>query len=371
MIDYYLTLSRTQSRKNMLAMLRLYIKKRFTRHSICQIILFVFTILLVMGCSSKNSEAELTTPSKISQAADKSKQASSKDKTSLKSLDSGGTIKSKESGDGLEPLAELDQLDDLDGEGELTELEELDELDELDSEGDLAELDELDGESGGLDELDELDGGSTEIEQKESAEVWDPLEGYNRLMTGFNDFVFIWVLDPVARGYRFILPEVVREGIANFFTNLMYPVRLVNNLLQFKFRNAVDETARFVVNSTIGLAGLWDPAKDYGKVQAHDEDFGQTLGFYGVGPGPHLVLPFFGPRNLRDAVAMYPDSRYLDPQSYYWDTTEQRIGSYVVEVVNEASLNIGVYQNLKEGVMDYYTFFKVAYEEKRAKEIEE
>ena len=130
------------------------------------------------------------------------------------------------------------------------------------------------------------DFGEFEEEFKESdKEVFDPLSGYNRAITVFNDKLFLWVLDPVARGYRYVMPEPARRGVNNFFMNLLYPIRLVNNLLQLKIKNAGEETLRFVTNSTIGILGFWDPAKEWFGLEAHHEDFGQTLGYYGVGGG--------------------------------------------------------------------------------------
>ena len=130
--------------------------------------------------------------------------------------------------------------------------------------------------------------------------VYDPLEGYNRWMTGFNNTLYDYVLNPVFKGYDFIFPEPIRVSINNVFNNLYYPVSLVNNLLQLKFENALDETGRFIVNTTFGFGGMFDPAYEGLGVEPHVEDLGQTLGYYGVGSGFPIVLPFFGITNLRD-----------------------------------------------------------------------
>ena len=129
-----------------------------------------------------------------------------------------------------------------------------------------------------------------EFGDDEIEEVFDPFIGYNRVMTGINDKLYFWVLNPVAKGYRWIMPEFARRGINNFFDNLFYPVRFVNNVLQLKFNSAGLETVRFVTNSTIGVLGLWDPAKTLYGLKAHPEDFGQTLGHWGVGAGPHTLI---------------------------------------------------------------------------------
>ena len=123
-------------------------------------------------------------------------------------------------------------------------------------------------------------------------DVFDPLSGYNRVMTEFNDGFYVYVLDPVARGYRWAIPLGGRRGINRFFHNLFFPIRFVNNVLQLKVKNAGEEFLRFCINSTIGIFGIWDPAKEWFDLYAHDEDFGQTLGYYGIGGGFHIVLPF-------------------------------------------------------------------------------
>ncbi|MDP7622381.1 MAG: VacJ family lipoprotein, partial [SAR324 cluster bacterium] len=143
-------------------------------------------------------------------------------------------------------------------------------------------------------------------------EVFDPLSGYNGVMTEFNDGFYVYFVDPVARGYRWVLPYAARSGVKNFFHNLLFPLRFVNNALQLKIKNAGEEFLRFSINSTIGILGFWDPAKDLFGLEAHEEDFGQTLGYYGVGGGFHVVLPFLGPSNLRDMFSLYPDMQ-MDP----------------------------------------------------------
>jgi len=219
----------------------------------------------------------------------------------------------------------------------------------------------------------------------EIAEVFDPFSGYNRVMTRFNDKLYFWVLKPVASGYRWIMPDFARRGINNFFKNLYYPVRFVNNVLQLKFNNAGTETVRFVTNSTIGVLGFWDPAKVLFDLKAHPEDFGQTLGYWGVGAGPHIVLPVLGPSNLRDTIALAPDWIYLDPINNIARVTEKahpewtqelekieiRAGIWAFEEINYMSLHIGEYENLKKDAMDLYPFLRDVYEQNRQKQIEE
>jgi phospholipid-binding lipoprotein MlaA len=231
----------------------------------------------------------------------------------------------------------------------------------------------------GFDEFEDEFGGD------ETAEVFDPFGGYNRVMTGFNDKLYFWVLKPVAKGYRSVVPEFARRGINNFFKNLYYPVRLVNNVLQLKLKNAGEETLRFATNSTIGVLGFWDPAKAWFGLEAHPEDFGQTLGYWGVGAGPHLVLPFLGPSNLRDTFALAPSWVYLNPINNLtmaddWidldaiesiEETETKAGIVAFEEINYTSLHIGEYENLKKDAIDFYPFMRDLYEQNRQKEIEE
>jgi len=222
-------------------------------------------------------------------------------------------------------------------------------------------------------EGDELDEFEAEFEEAKP-DVYDPFEGYNRAMTSFNDFLYTWVLEPVGRGYAYVVPESPRRGVRNFFNNLLYPVRLVNNLLQLKVRNAGEETLRFVTNTTIGIFGFWDPAREWFGLEAHEEDFGQTLGYYGVAAGPHIVLPFLGPSNLRDTLSIYPDN-FLDPKGQREPVGQtgnyvQEYGLWAFDAVNEASLRPGEYESLKKDAVDFYAFLRDGYEQMRRKEIE-
>jgi phospholipid-binding lipoprotein MlaA len=153
----------------------------------------------------------------------------------------------------------------------------------------------------------------------------DPFEGFNRAMYTFNEKLDDWVMKPVAKGYRAVLPAPARTGVTNFFNNLKEPVVAVNNLLQGKVTDGVSDLLRFVYNSTFGLAGLFDVATEFG-LPRHDEDFGQTLAKWGVGDGPYLVLPFFGPSNARDAPALVVDwyshpATYIDDSATRWSLT--------------------------------------------------
>ncbi len=210
--------------------------------------------------------------------------------------------------------------------------------------------------------------------------VFDPLSGYNRAMTTFNDKFFDYVLSPVSRGYSFVVPEGGRIGIRRFFKNLFYPLRFLNNVLQVKYDQAAIETARFIVNSTVGLLGFFDPAEEWLGLEAHPEDFGQTLGVYGVGPGFHIVLPFIGPSNLRDAIGLIPDA-YSVPLAYIpemnisgvseSDGTLIAVGAESYRRLNSASLSLEEYESLRRDALDLYSFLRDAYERNRAAEIKE
>jgi phospholipid-binding lipoprotein MlaA len=208
-----------------------------------------------------------------------------------------------------------------------------------------------------------------EFAEASAEPVIDPLSGYNRLMTRVNDKIYFWLLKPIARGYRAVTPEWARLGVGRFFRNLLMPVRFVNNLLQLKAKRAGTELARFVLNTTIGVLGFGDPAANRFDLQAYPEDFGQTLGHYGVGSGFHIVLPLLGPSNLRDTLGLIPDY-FLDPVSYIDDTgTQLAVRAY--DRVNDTSLHLGEYESLKKDAVDLYTFLRDGYEQRRIKQIEE
>lgn len=217
-----------------------------------------------------------------------------------------------------------------------------------------------------------------EFSVQETNTASDPLSGYNRVMTSFNDVFITYLLNPVAEGYAFILPEPLRIGISNAFHNIQFPIRFANNLLQLKFANSADEIKRFVVNSTIGLGGFMDPAKKHMNIPPHDEDFGQTLGHYGVGSGFHIVLPFIGPSNVRDAVGFTVDA-YASPLIYtdnlenykIPDNRDHSIAILTGEVINKTSLHLGEYESLKKDAIDLYPFLRDTYEQKRNSDIAE
>ena len=203
-----------------------------------------------------------------------------------------------------------------------------------------------------------LDEFESEYEEK-TVRVADPLYLWNRAMFHFNDKLYFWFLKPVAKGYRVVIPGVVRTGVRNFFSNIFTPIRLTSCILQGKAKAGGTELMRFVVNSTIGVAGVTDPAKKYLKLDITDEDLGQTLGAYGIGNGFYLVWPLLGPSTLRDSIGMVGD-RFLNPITYVKPVEASvAIGSY--NKINETSLQIGNYESIKDAAIEPYEAFRDAY----------
>jgi phospholipid-binding lipoprotein MlaA len=206
--------------------------------------------------------------------------------------------------------------------------------------------------------------------QKSEEEMWDPFEPVNRGVFWFNDTLDIYLFEPIARGYNEITPTEVQTGITNFFDNLLYPMYLVSDLVQLKFSQAGDHTGRFAINSTVGLLGFIDVAKDWG-LEPHREDFGVSLGYYGVPPGPYIVLPILGPSNVRDVFGTVVDS-FLDPttaigySSLSSATKTAAIGTTnAVRFVNRRSALIEPIETAKESSVDYYLFVQAAYHQMR------
>jgi len=199
--------------------------------------------------------------------------------------------------------------------------------------------------------------------EEEARAVADPFEGVNRVLFTFNDRLYFWLLKPVARGWR-TLPEGMRRSVANFFSNLTAPARVVNNALQGKIGQAGNEIMRFLINSTAGCIGLWDVARfDPVLARPPAEDFGQTLGWYGVGAGPYLVLPLLGPSNVRDALGRVADF-FLDPFTYLTHGAVY-YGAKGGDVVNETSLDRDTYEAIQQGSLDPYLTVRDAYDQHR------
>ncbi len=190
----------------------------------------------------------------------------------------------------------------------------------------------------------------------------DPLEGYNRAMFSFNDQVDKVVVKPAAQVYEAVLPQPVRTGVGNVLGNLGDPWIALNNMLQGKFAEGMSDLMRFALNSTWGLLGLLDIASEAG-LPKHDEDLGQTLGRWGVGEGAYIVLPFFGPRTVRDAVALPADMMGNEPFSI--DHVPTRNTVLATRVVHGRSVLLGTDRTLEQAALDRYAFVRDFYLEQR------
>jgi phospholipid-binding lipoprotein MlaA len=188
----------------------------------------------------------------------------------------------------------------------------------------------------------------------------DPLEPVNRIFFEFNDKLYYWVLSPVSDVYSAIVPFDIRYSIGNFVNNLSAPVRFVNNILQWKVGDAGIVLSRFLINSTLGVAGFGDPAWVEFNLEPKPEDFGQTLGVWGVGEGPYLCLPILGPSNIRDTAGFAADA-YTHPMVYFVDDILFSAGYYSVSRVNLLSLNPDVYEDLKKYSLDPYISMRQVY----------
>ena len=190
----------------------------------------------------------------------------------------------------------------------------------------------------------------------------DPWEGFNRSIYGFNDTLDQALLTPAATGYRTVAPEFVETGISNFFANLDDVNVAFNNALQLKFPNAASDVGRVIVNSTAGVLGFFDVASHMG-LQKHDEDFGQTLGYWGVGSGPYLMLPFFGPSSLRDAPAKGVDM-LLSPERTDIKTAE-RNALFALQTISKRAELMQLEEKAEEIIHDRYIFIRDIYMDRR------
>ena len=185
----------------------------------------------------------------------------------------------------------------------------------------------------------------------------------NRGIFQFNETLDAWLLEPVATGWDRVLPNRVQRCIANFFTHLVLPVRFANDLLQLKPVKAFDDTGRFVTNSLIGVGGLFDPATRFG-IPKHDEDFGQTLGHWGVPAGPYLVLPILGPSNPRDTLGLAVDS--VGAIQSFFLSLPVLASAGAVNAINDRSLTLEQVRAERASAFDFYAAVRNAYSQYRA-----
>jgi phospholipid-binding lipoprotein MlaA len=198
----------------------------------------------------------------------------------------------------------------------------------------------------------------------------DPWEGFNEKMFWFNrEILDRYILKPVATAWDFVFPDPVQRGFHNFFDNLAVVRRVVNNTLQLKLTGAGTELTRFTINSTIGLVGFFDVAKDAFGIEQRDEDTGQTFGVWGMGPGPYLVLPLLTPLTVRDGIG-YAFDIAMTPYMYFipWYAS---MGGRATEIVNERSLNLDRFERVAESTVDLYGAVRNAYLQRRAAAIKQ
>jgi phospholipid-binding lipoprotein MlaA len=221
----------------------------------------------------------------------------------------------------------------------------------------------------------EVAGGGSALAQSEPDadiidEEYDPWEPFNEKMFAFNRGLDRWVLKPAARVYMVFVPEPWQVLISNGFDNINFVPRFVNSLLQGKWGGAGRELGRFLINSTAGIGGLFDPAKDFWGIPKSREDFGQTLGVWGSGPGPYLVLPLLEPLTVRDGVGKFVDG-LMDPLSYVLPFLWTRAGMKAGDILNERALNYELFQGFEESVIDMYSAVRHAYLQRRRQLIKE
>jgi len=203
----------------------------------------------------------------------------------------------------------------------------------------------------------------------EEIEEYDPWEPFNDPMFTFNYKLDQYVMRPIAQGYDKVVPDQVKQALDRAFTNLGFVPRAVNSSLQLKFVGTVREVARFVINSTLGIAGLFDVAKNAFGIEKSNEDMGQTLAVWGIGNGPYLVLPFLSPSTVRDTFGKLIDA-VLDPISFFLPILA-RLGITVTDIVNDRSLNLDLFEDVERATLDLYTAVRNAYLQRRAKAIRE
>jgi phospholipid-binding lipoprotein MlaA len=203
---------------------------------------------------------------------------------------------------------------------------------------------------------------------KTVADQNDPWSGWNRGTQTFNDNLDKAVLKPMAKGYQWITPEVVDEGVSNFFSNINDIGVTINDFLQFKFTQGGMDASRFLINTTAGVAGIFDVAKMI-NLPKHKEDFGQTLGFWGVPSGSYLVLPFFGPSSPRDTFGLVGDA-LLNPLTYVSvfggaAVSAATAGGRVLDVTDTRANLMSTEKVVEEGSVDRYDFIKNSYQQNR------
>jgi phospholipid-binding lipoprotein MlaA len=201
-------------------------------------------------------------------------------------------------------------------------------------------------------------------------EEYDPWEKFNEKMFTFNYNLDKYVLKPAAQGYNFVMPDMFQTMIDNAFTNLRMPSRFVNKLLQWKLLDATKEMGRFLINSTLGIGGLFDVARQEMGLERQRADFGQTLGIWGAPPGPYLVLPFMPPLTVRDGIGTGVDGA-INPLYYYIPFWPDALAMKIGDTINDRSLNLDLFQGIEESTVDLYSSVRNGYLQRRNRLIKE
>lgn len=199
----------------------------------------------------------------------------------------------------------------------------------------------------------------------------DPLAPFNEAMFNFNINLDEWVITPLAKGYSYVLPEPARKSVGNFFSNVNFLPRFANNLFQLRFEPAGTELARFGINSTLGVAGLFDVADSWFGLKEQRDDFGLTMGHYGIYSGPYIMLPFFGPSTIRDTVGLVVDGA-MNPMSWllpWYVTISADAGSEAMDAVNYRSLHPEQFEEADRYAVDLYGAVQDAYMQTRTSQL--
>lgn len=199
-----------------------------------------------------------------------------------------------------------------------------------------------------------------------SGNAKDPIEGFNRAVFAFNEGLDQAIVRPVAVGYDKVMPSPVRTGVSNFFGNIADLVIALNNLLQGKVPAAASDAGRFMVNTTVGILGVFDVASNIG-LEKHDEDFGQTFGRWGAGPGAYVVVPFFGPRDVRDTAGLVLDV-YSDPVANV-KHVPTRNTLLAVRIISDRADLLPADKVIEEAALDKYSYVRDAYLQRRRSQV--
>jgi phospholipid-binding lipoprotein MlaA len=201
-------------------------------------------------------------------------------------------------------------------------------------------------------------------------EEYDPWEKFNEKMFSFNYNMDKYVLKPAAKGYNFVVPDMFQTMIDNAFTNLRMPSRFVNKVLQWKLLDASKEMGRFLINSTLGVGGLFDVARQEMGLERQKADLGQTFGIWGFGPGPYLVLPLLPPLTVRDGIGFAGDGA-MNPLYYYIPFWPDALAMKAGDTINDRSLNLDLFQGIEESTVDLYSSVRNGYLQRRNRLIKE